>query len=151
MRKIIFMIFIFWGLIFISACNSNVGNEYKTKIVDIDEQLNDVDDEPEIVLENEAFRVYEPAPNREVENEFTVRGQARVFEANVQYEFEDGHFILDEGFVTASEGAPEWGDFEITIRFDELSSDHGTVILYEESAKDGSRLHKLMIPVKHKK
>lgn len=104
-----------------------------------------------IVYENEAFRIYEPAPNSEVDNEFSVRGQARIFEASVNYEFEDGHFILDEGVVMASEGAPEWGEFEITIRFDELSNDHGTVILYEASAKDGSRLHELMIPVKHNK
>lgn len=111
----------------------------------------EADPKTEVVMENDAFRVFEPAPNSEVDNEFIVRGQARTFEANVLYEFEDGHYILDQGFVTASQGAPEWGDFEITIRFDELTSDHGTIILFEESAKDGERIHELMIPVKHKK
>ena len=120
---------------------------------ELDGQPNETDAEPKtkIVMENDAFRVFEPAPNSEIDNEFIVRGQARIFEAHVGYEFEDGHFILDEGFVMASHGAPEWGDFEITIRFDELSSDHGTLILFEESAKDGERIHQLMIPVKHKK
>lgn len=63
------------------------------------------------------------------------------------YEFEDGHFILDEGFTTATEGAPEWGEFEITIKLDDERNYSGRVILYEESAKDGSRMHELFIPV----
>ncbi len=50
---------------------------------------------------------------------------------NVRYEFEDGQSIIDEGFVTASIGAPEWGDFEITIRFDELYSESANIILFE--------------------
>ncbi|MFA5528665.1 MAG: Gmad2 immunoglobulin-like domain-containing protein [Peptostreptococcales bacterium] len=113
---------------------------------------NDQDIEEEVVIENDAFRIYEPAPNTEVtDNKIVVRGQARVFEGTIQYEFEDGHNILDEGFTTASEGAPGWGDFEITIEFDEVANDTGTIILYEESAKDGSRLHELIIPVTVKK
>lgn len=110
----------------------------------------EVESESTVVLENEAFRIFEPAPDSEVSNEFTVRGEARVFEAVVSYDFEDGHFILAEGTVMASEGAPNWGEFEITIQFDELSNDAGRVFLYEESAKDGSRQHELAIPVKHK-
>lgn len=116
-----------------------------------DTKEEEVESEPNVVLENEVFRIFEPAPDSEVGNEFTVRGEARVFEAVVSYDFEDGHFILDEGTVMASEGAPSWGEFEITIQFDELSNDAGRVFLYEESQKDGSRQHELAIPVKHKK
>ncbi|MHA6250922.1 Gmad2 immunoglobulin-like domain-containing protein [Oceanobacillus sp. CAU 1775] len=111
----------------------------------------ETESEPQVVLENDAFRIFEPAPNSEVGNTFTVRGEARVFEAVVTYEFEDGHFILDEGIAMTDQGAPDWGEFEITISFDELSNDHGTVFLYEQSQKDGSRQHELAIPVKHKK
>lgn len=105
------------------------------------------ENQDEVVLENEAFRIFEPAPESIVGNEFTVRGEARVFEGTVMYEFEDGHNILDEGFVTASEGAPGWGEFEIIISFDEVANNNGMVILYEESAKDGSRTNELIIPV----
>ena len=112
-----------------------------------EEQTDDTDTEPKVVLENDAFRIYEPAPNAVVGNEFTVRGEAKVFEATVMYEFEDGHNILDEGNVMASQGAPEWGEFEITIQFDDVAYDTGTVILYEESQKDGSRVNQLYIPV----
>lgn len=104
-------------------------------------------DAEDVVLQNVAFRIFEPAPNSEVENTVVVRGLARVFEATVQYEFDDGHEILDKGFTTASEGAPGWGEFEIVIDLENAANGAGTVILYEESAKDGSRLHELQIPV----
>ena len=104
----------------------------------------------EIVLQNVAFRIYEPTPNTEVKDQIVVRGLARVYEGTILYEFEDGHFILDEGFTTATEGAPGWGDFEIIIELDDVdvANYSGTVILFEESAKDGSRINELQIPVK---
>ncbi|MCG5102146.1 Gmad2 immunoglobulin-like domain-containing protein [Oceanobacillus alkalisoli] len=119
---------------------------------DTEEEANsgNASDGMDIVAENDAFKVFEPAPDSVVANEFIVRGEARVFEANVSYEFEDGHNILAKGFVTASQGAPEWGEFEITISFDEVANDTGLIVLYEESAKDGSRQNELIIPVKVK-
>lgn len=101
----------------------------------------------EVVLQNVAFRIFEPAPDAEVKDKIVVRGLARVFEATIQYEFEDGHYLFDKGFTTASEGAPGWGEFEIVIDLDKVPSGSARVILYEESAKDGSRLHELQIPV----
>lgn len=114
----------------------------------VDEKVTD-----EFVLQNVAFRIYEPAPNSEVKGQIVVRGLARVFEATIQYEFEDGHYLYDKGFVTASEGAPGWGEFEIIIDLDQVTNNTGTgtVILYEESAKDGSRLHEIYLPVKFSK
>lgn len=137
------MIVLVLGIGVFTGCNNQEPNP---------DDHNGADIEEEIVLENDAFRIYEPAPNTEItDNKIVVRGQARVFEATIQYEFEDGHNILDEGFTTASEGAPGWGDFEITIEFDEVANNTGTIILFEESAKDGSRLHEIMIPVIVKK
>ncbi|MBN6205749.1 Gmad2 immunoglobulin-like domain-containing protein, partial [Ralstonia pickettii] len=127
--------------------DKNADQENEAAEDEEEQQADGSDEKPEIVLENEAFRIFEPAPNAVVGNEFTVRGEARVFEASFMYEFEDGHNILDEGNVTASTGAPDWGEFEITITFDEVAYDTGTVILYDESQKDGSRQNELFIPV----
>ena len=101
----------------------------------------------EVVMENEAFQIFEPAPNAEVKDRIVVRGLARVFEGTLKYEFEDGHFILDEGFTTASIGAPEWGEFEIIINLSTATDGNYRIVLYEESAKDGSNLNELIIPV----
>lgn len=91
--------------------------------------------------ESQAFRNVSVTGSR---GNYVVTGEARVFEATIQYEVEDGHFLLQQGFVTASEGAPGWGAFTIDIRIPEESLPaNGTLmlILFEESAEDGSRLH----------
>ncbi|WP_280770847.1 Gmad2 immunoglobulin-like domain-containing protein [Salipaludibacillus daqingensis] len=107
----------------------------------------DEKDSREITMKNDAFKIYEPAADSEVKGEIVVRGLARVYEGTVSYEFEDGHYILDEGFTTASAGGPGWGEFEIVIELDDVVDYSGRVILFEESAKDGSKLHELIIPV----
>ena len=79
---------------------------------------------------------------------YVITGEARVFEATIQYEVEDGHYIYVEGFVTASEGAPGWGTFTINIDIPEADlPDNATLmlILFEESAQDGSRLHEMPV------
>ncbi|HZK23797.1 MAG TPA: Gmad2 immunoglobulin-like domain-containing protein [Oscillospiraceae bacterium] len=104
-------------------------------------------DTRKFVLQNTAFRIYEPAPGTVVKDRIVIRGLARVFEANFLYEFEDGHNILAKGYTTASEGAPGWGEFTIVIEIDEVANNSGTIIIYEASAKDGSRMNELRIPV----
>lgn len=104
-------------------------------------------EDKEILLENEAFKIFEPAPDKEVTDQFVVRGLARVFEATLQYTLEDGHFIVDKGFTTATKGGPEWGEFEITFDLDGVPDGSYRVVLFEESAEDGSIVNELIIPV----
>lgn len=108
-------------------------------------------DEPKIIASNEAFRIYEPAPNSVVGQSFIVKGQARVFEAVLNYSFEDGHNMLAEGFATTSMGAPEWGDFSFTVKFDKPTSPNGVLSIFESSAEDGTPIHVLHIPLKFEK
>ncbi len=79
---------------------------------------------------------------------YVITGEAQVFEATIQYEVEDGHFLFLKDFTTASAGAPAWGTFSINIHIPEESlPENGTLmlILFEESAYDGSRIHELPI------
>jgi hypothetical protein len=103
-----------------------------------------------VVMENDAFRIFEPAPNGEIGNTFTVKGQARVFEAMFSYSFEDGHKVLAEGNHKAAAGAPVWADFEFTITFEKPTNPVGALIIFEKSAKDGSPTNQLIIPLKFK-
>jgi hypothetical protein len=78
------------------------------------------------------------------EQRFQIVGEAQVFEANISWTIEDGHHVLKEGHVTTSAGAPEWGAFDFTVtaqKARENSTLH--LVLYESSAKDGSRQHEL--------
>jgi hypothetical protein len=107
------------------------------------------DDNPgSVVLENDAFKIILPKPEQVVKNSFILKGKARVFEANFLYKLEDGHNVLAEGFVTADQGAPEWGNFEVEISFAGATSPNAVLIIYEGSPKDGSPQHELFIPLK---
>ncbi|KGP71092.1 BsuPI-related putative proteinase inhibitor [Pontibacillus yanchengensis] len=93
----------------------------------------------EVVSEDQAFR------NIKVEGsngDYTVTGEARVFEASFLYNVEDGHNVLvNETAVQADQGAPNWGKFEfdVTIAKDKLPSNGTlTMMMYTKSAKDGS-------------
>ncbi|MCD5324716.1 MULTISPECIES: BsuPI-related putative proteinase inhibitor [Pontibacillus] len=93
----------------------------------------------EIPSEDQVFR------NVKVEGEngqYTVTGEARVFEGSFMYNVEDGHRVLvPDTAVQTSQGAPNWGEFEFTVEIskDNLPSNGTlTLMMYEVSAKDGS-------------
>jgi len=102
---------------------------------------------PNIVLENEAFRIYYPHPESQVGNTFTVEGEARVFEAAFSWVLEDGHSILAEGHEMADAGAPEWGSFSFDVSFDRATQPNITLVIYVHSAKDGSMENELILPL----
>ncbi|WLD92906.1 Gmad2 immunoglobulin-like domain-containing protein [Alkalihalobacillus sp. AL-G] len=99
-------------------------------------------------IENEAFKITSPLPNQKVSDSFIFKGEARVFEANFQYELLDGETVLEHGIVTASEGAPGWGSFEKDIQLS--SKPEGPLVLkvFVDSPKDGSEINVLKIPLK---
>ncbi len=109
------------------------------------ETLKQVEITHEDPTENQAFRNIAVSGSQ---GNYVVAGEARVFEANLQYEVEDGHYIYLEGFVTASEGAPSWGTFTININIPEEDlPSHATLmlILFESSPMDGSRINELPV------
>jgi hypothetical protein len=93
---------------------------------------------------NERFK--EVTVERIDENNFRVRGKGQIFEANFNWIIEDGHDELQKGYQMTDAGAPEWGnfDFEITVEKKRENSKL-TLVLFESSAKDGSRQHELPI------
>jgi hypothetical protein len=77
-----------------------------------------------------------------------VRGQGQIFEASFGYTVEDGHNELLNHFTTTDAGAPDWGNFDFTIDVaKERENSTLTLLLYELSAKDGSRQHVLIMPL----
>ncbi len=102
----------------------------------------------EIIEGNDAFRNINVTGSN---GNYTVTGEARVFEAQFMYFVEDGHSILiDPTPVMAEQGAPSWGKFEFPIEIEqEQLPKNGTLLLviYEESAKDGSSVNELVVPL----
>lgn len=106
------------------------------------------DEKPEIHLpkqySNERFK--EVTVERIDENKFRIRGKGQIFEASFNWIIEDGHDELETGFQTTDSGAPEWGNFDFTIAVQKKRENSKlTLVLFESSAKDGSRQHELPI------
>jgi hypothetical protein len=94
---------------------------------------------------NERFRDVTVRKNEG--NTFTVTGKGQIFEASFGWVVEDGHNELMKGFESTDAGAPEWGSFEFSVAVQKQRPNSTlTLVLFETSAKDGSRQHELAIP-----
>jgi hypothetical protein len=81
------------------------------------------------------------------ENQFRIKGEGQIFEASFSWVIEDGHNELKKGFEMTDAGAPEWGKFDFTVEIEKPENTTLTLLLFEISAKDGSRQHELPIPL----
>ena len=105
-----------------------------------------------IQAQEPAGKVYSNARFRDVvvnklgNNKYRITGKAQIFEANFGWVIEDGHEELQKGNTMTDAGAPEWGNFDFVIEAKkkrENSTLH--LILFESSAKDGSRVYELPV------
>ena len=79
-------------------------------------------------------------------DKFRVKGEGQIFEASFNWIVEDGHYELKKGYEMTNAGAPEWGKFDFTVDVAKNRKNSTlTLILFEISAKDGSRQHELPI------
>lgn len=110
-----------------------------------------VEPAPEEEPKGDAVRVRLPQPNAEIAGDtIHVEGEARAYEATVLAEVEDGHNILARGIITATAAAPEWGDFSIDLKLEKLPTNRTLMlILYVESAADGTRKELALIPLRY--
>jgi germination protein M len=101
------------------------------------------DQTPSVLVES-------PLPFDEVESPLRVTGTANTFEATFHYELTDTDGrIVDEDFVTATSGSGTRGTFDFTTDEYEIPFDGmGSLIVFERSAEDGSRIHLVEIPLR---
>lgn len=96
-----------------------------------------------------AIFVEGPTPGDTVSASVRVWGTANTFEAAYLVRVEDptGKTVaLVPGMATSGMGTR--GTFDMTVPFTTSTSGIGTVVVFEESAKDGSEIHVVRIPVK---
>ena len=81
-------------------------------------------------------------------NKYRITGKAQIFEANFSWVIEDGHEELEKGNAMTDAGAPEWGNFTFTVNAKKKRNNSTLhLILFEASAKDGSRQYQLPVPL----
>lgn len=94
--------------------------------------------------------VIRPYPGELLRSGVRVEGFARVFEANVLMQIRDDRdrVVSRERYTTSSAGAPTYGYFSTTLPFDQLpSTGSGELWVYARSAKDGSIIDLVQVPV----
>ena len=99
----------------------------------------DFEDETPIIL------VESPLPFEQVSSPLRVTGTANTFEATFQYELVDSEGnVVDNNFVTATSGTGTRGTFDFTTGD---FSDVAKLVVFENSAENGSRIHEVEIPL----
>ena len=89
--------------------------------------------------------VESPLPFADVTTPLQVTGTANTFEATFEYELKDSSGnVVDTHFVTATSGTGTRGTFDFTTK---AVDDPATLVVFETSAEDGSRIHEVGIPL----
>jgi germination protein M len=96
-----------------------------------------------------AILVESPLPGATVEPGFKVTGTANTFEATFNYELRnDQGRVLSKDFVTATSGSGTRGTFAFKVPYELDEPTDGTLVVFELSAEDGSRINELEIPLR---
>lgn len=130
------------------ACNTNESKQENDpgtgNVIETGDSKDSIHNQESNIYANQRFR--NVSVKRLEEHIFEITGQAQVFEATLSWVVEDGHYELEKGFTTTSAGAPEWGDFTFTVEVEKKRSNSTLhLIIFESSAKDGSRQYELPI------
>ncbi|MCW3087696.1 MAG: sporulation protein [Sediminibacterium sp.] len=109
-------------------------------------QRNDRSTKPPDPVTSSNQRFKEVAITRTAPDSFRVQGKAQIFEARFGWVVEDGHNELAHGSEMTDAGAPAWGNFVFTVSIKKNRPNSTLIlILFETSAKDGTRQHELPI------
>lgn len=136
----------FIALLILVGCNTNKQttpeSADKDSVVQKDTPVNNSPVASPKIYSNQRFR--EVTVEKTGDHSFLIKGQGQIFEASFGWVIEDGHNELKQGFSTTDMGAPEWGNFSFTVDAEKKNPNSTLhIVLFETSAKDGSRQHEL--------
>lgn len=106
--------------------------------------------EPPYATESQNIKVTSPRPNEIISGQVVIAGEARTFESNVLYRVRDssGRQLAFGNTTATAPDTGQFGPFQVTVTFSAPASSSGTVEVFEGSAKDGSEINKVIIPVR---
>ena len=164
LKKVTFLLAAFIATIGLTACNhqqdKTTNQEKPTSHVQegttnpnqpatpVQEGTNDPETPTAPATETNVYEnnVFKEVVVKETAEKIIVSGKAQVFEGVFQYALHDGEkVLLENNYQTA--GAPAWGEFEITFEKGLVTSNNVKLELFVYSAKDGSKVNTLEIPI----
>jgi hypothetical protein len=97
---------------------------------------------------NPAIRVDAPVPDQVLTSPLRVSGRARVFEAVVSLALKDaGGQTIAQGTAQAAGGAPALAPFDTSLSFSVQSETPACLWVFEASARDGSPINVVQVPL----
>ena len=89
-----------------------------------------------------------PLAGQRVTSPIPISGRARVFEAAVSIDvFDATGGLLVHTFTMASQGAPSFAPFAASVSFTVTREQTGCIRVFEQSARDGSPVNTVQVPV----
>ncbi len=124
----------------------------KEEVVNESEVVEDEDGEEKFVFGNNNIKVFGIESGDNITSPVVIEGEGIAFENNLIVELRnnDHKALVKEHVTIKSSDIGESGPFKITLHFVFSGTKEGFVAVYEESAKDGSELSLVEIPVKFK-
>lgn len=100
-------------------------------------------------LKSDNIIVRTPVQGTKISNPVVIKGEARTFENNVAVRITQSNGkVLAEDFTTAkSEDTGQFGPFEIQLSYSQPTQISGRIEVFQYSAKDGSEIDKVTVPV----
>lgn len=100
------------------------------------------------------IRVLSPVSAGELGFPAVIKGEARTFEAAFSYRIKSskGDLLLEgHGMTTGTAEYPDFRPFEVVVSYPDPKTATGSLEVFEYSAKDGSEINKVIVPVLFKK
>jgi len=109
-------------------------------------------DKPKIPQNNANIIVEIPKSGDELTSPFKITGQARVFENQFNYRLKDkdGNVLTEGAGYANAPDMGQFGNFDIDVNYTNPSDTAGNLEVFDNSAKDGSEIDMVSIPVKLK-
>lgn len=96
---------------------------------------------------NDSIKVTSPKINEQIKSPVQISGQAAIFEAQFNARIKDNSgLVLAEAQLRTEEGQT-MSPFSAKIKYKKPSRGEGIVEVFDISAKDGSEINKVSIPV----
>ncbi|WP_342045336.1 Gmad2 immunoglobulin-like domain-containing protein [Bacillus sp. OTU530] len=169
MKKMYYFLAVLMAIVGLTACNqqkeevrektsvTEPKDDYKTDKESLDKNNEQESHDENTTNQNEPIsnvptdavyqnEVFKDVVVSESENEIIITGKAQVFEGVFQYALYDGDKVLLENNYQ-TDGAPAWGEFKITFNKELVSTNETKFELFVYSAKDGSKVNTLEIPI----
>jgi len=102
----------------------------------------------DVVTSNDFLEVSSPVPGQKITSPVLVSGKSNFFEAHTRIRItDDNGQILSNTFTTAEGWMDQLYPFSKEVAYQTPSAKKGIVEVFAESAKDGSEVSKITIPV----